>query len=531
MTEVQKILNFGTPAQRKALFLFDKDTPPERVLKKFKIWARWFFPKFFMSKDAPFHKEMDMGIIKVYLGLEPEFLNVASRELAKTTRAKLFVAFAIANDTGKSRRFIKVLSKDIDNSKQFVTDVYNLLISRRTSELYPEIFEKTTEKREETMASFTTATGIKATSDSVGTDQRGDIQDAYRPDFIVYDDIETRKSLISASTTQSIWFNMEEARTGLAKGGGSVYLCNYFSERGNVHKLVNSVKNKIIIPIGVKKQGKWYPSWPQRYTPEDVQTIEDTCKRKPDADFAGEYLCQPSASKNVYFNRESVDRQPEREPIEEIAGLKIFRKYDASHRIGSGHDVGGGVNLDYSTSVFIDYDMFPMQVIATYKNNEIKPAVFAHEIKRQCDRFGQNYCAPEQNFGSTIDILKTIYPTSKIHQTQRGEESIKYKNATEYGFNTNPGTKPAIFAALSKAIENGHLELNDPDLIAEARGFTLDDMMDKEVDVRLATRHFDLLQACAIALYLNPFVKGTEAGRYEEMFLNYKPQENKELHI
>lgn len=515
--EIIKILKEGTPSQKRALFAFDTKTKSDRIRFKFVIWARWFFPEFFPSKDAIFHQAMDLGNINVYLGNETSFLNIGFRNSSKTTRTKLFVAFCIANDESRFRKYIKVLSKDSDNSKQFVTDVYNRLVSPLIKELYPELFEKTVTKREETMSSFTTATNIKVTSDSVGTDQRGDIQDAYRPDFVIYEDIETRKSLMSATITHSIWLNMEEARNGLAKGGGSLYLANYISERGNVHKLVQAIPNKLITPIAESRGGKWEPTWPERYSPEEVKTIENECRRTPDGDFEGEYLCKPSASKDVYFDRERVERQVPKEPIEVIAGLKIFRKYDPSHRIGSGHDVGGGVGLDSSTSVFIDYDAFPMQVIATYRNNEIRPDVFAHEIKRQCDRFGQNYCGVEKNYGSTIDILKTIYPTDKIHQTQRSDQKIEFVNAKEYGFETNNATKPSILIALSKAVENGHIELNDPDLIAEAKSYTIGDLMDKEIDPRLATRHFDLLIACAIALYLNPFVKLTQV---ERMFSN-----------
>ena len=50
------------------------------------------------------------------------------------------------------------------------------------------------------MASFTTATGVKMIADTVGTDQRGDIQENVRPDFIWFDDFETRKTLRSAVT-------------------------------------------------------------------------------------------------------------------------------------------------------------------------------------------------------------------------------------------------------------------------------------------------------------------------------------------
>lgn len=495
--DILNILNNGTPSQQKAVFLFDIKTDEKLIIKKFNYWGRWFFPKFFPSKDAPFHKDIDAGNLSVYLGKEKQFLDIAFRGSAKTTRTKLFIAFCIANDIGHYRKYYKVLSKDIDNSKQATTDVYNMLISPRVKFLYPEIFRKTETKREETMASFTTATGVKMTADTIGTDQRGDIQDESRPDFNWYDDFETRASLMSAVTTHRIWQNMDESFTGLSKDGGAVYTCNYISERGNVHKLVLKVRNKVIIPIEISGE----PTW-DRYSKEDLKQL-----RKSVEDYEGDYLCKPSAGKDVYFDRESVDKQVPKEPIDEIAGLKIFKKYDPMNRIGSGHDVAGGVGLDSSTSCFIDFDCIPAQVIATYKNNEIKPDAFAHEIARQAKRFGENYVGVEKNYGSTLDILKTIYPTEKIHKTYKTETKIKFQNPTEYGWETNSATKPKMLADFAKAVEDGLIDLNDVDLINEVRSYALGDLMDKEVDPRLTTRHFDLLMAACIAWQMNPFIK------------------------
>ena len=48
------------------------------------------------------------------------------------------------------------------------------------------------------MASFTTTTGVKVVADSVGTDQRGAIQEESRPDFIWFEDFENRTTLRSA---------------------------------------------------------------------------------------------------------------------------------------------------------------------------------------------------------------------------------------------------------------------------------------------------------------------------------------------
>ncbi len=498
--EILDILDKGSRSQIKALFLFIRETEADLIRKKFLIWSRYFFPQFFPHQDALFHLQMDRGNIGIYLNQQYSFLNIAFRGSSKTTRTKLFIAFCIANDEEHYRKYFKVLSKDIGNAKQVTTDVYNLLISRRVKALYPEIFEKTEAKREETMASFTTATGVKMIADTIGTDQRGQIQDESRPDFIWFDDIETRLSLTSAVTTHKIWQNIDEAITGLSKDGGAVYTCNYISERGNVHKLVNKIQNKIIVPIEENRE----PTW-NLYTKDDIKRI----KHEVD-DYEGDYLCSPSASKDVYFDRDSIDKQIAKVPIDEVAGLKMFKKYNPIHRIGSGHDVAGGVGLDSSTSIFIDFDCMPAQVVATYKNNEIKPDEFAYEIVRQAKKFGENYVAVEKNYGSTIDILKTIYQTSKIHKTERSGQKIVFVNALEYGWETNSVTKNSMLVAFSQALENGLVELNDPDLITEARSYTRGDLMDREVDPRLTTRHFDLLMAACIAWQTNRFIKKAE---------------------
>lgn len=494
------IVEKGNNEDKKALFAFDNTNNEEEVLLKFNVWSRYFFVQYFKSDDAPFHKEMDIRRIRLYQGKTTAFLNIAFRDSAKTTRAKLFRAFAIANDTDRFRRYYRILSKDLGNAKQSVTDIYNMLITQEVRILYPEIFEKTEAKREETMSSFTTSTGVKVVADTIGTDQRGAIQDDSRPDFDWYDDFETRLSLMSAVTTHKIWENMEEARTGLAKNGASEYTANYISERGNVHKLVEKIENKLITPIEINGVSTW-----KRFTADDLKRI-----KKETDDYEGEYLCKPSASKDVYFDREKIEKQKASEVIDEIAGLKIFKRFDPANRIVGGSDVGGGVGLDSSTAVYIDLDCIPAQVIATYKNNEIKPDAHAHVLARQGKRFGECYMAVEKNYGSTIDIFKTIYPTKSIHKTQRGNGKIAYAGPVEYGWETNGATKPSMLADLEKAVRDGLIELNDPDLIAEVRSYSLNDLMDNEVDARITTRHWDLLMALAIAWTVRRFVKKPE---------------------
>lgn len=492
MEELKKIVLEGTDAQRKYVFSFTRETPKEHIYAKFQLFTRYFYPKFFNSKDAPFHKEMVMYFIDLYIGEIDEFLDIGFRGCSKSTYAKLFVVFVLANDTEHLRKYFKILSGDLQNSKQMVTDIYNMLVLDRVKAIYPELFEKSELKRQETMDVIDFTTGVKVIAGTVGQNQRGNIQEASRPDFLIFDDIETRDSLRSAVKTRAIWDKMQEAIDGLAHGGRTLYLANYISERGNVHRLVERVKNKMVIPI-CNELGE--PTW-ERFTKEDIARIQE----KSD-DFAGEYLCKPSASKDVLFDRESIDKQVAKIPVKVSNNAKVFKNFIASHRIAGGADVAGGLGLDSSASVFIDFDVVPAQVVLTYHNNEIRPSDFGHELARQGNMYGECLIAPENNaFDSAIESLSKIYPLHRIYAVEQKDGTQIYSSAPKrLGWNTNSFTKSKMFNDLASAVENGWLELNDEDLIREARSYTRNDVMDGDVDVRLATRHFDLLTSCAIA--------------------------------
>ena len=495
---IQQILK-GTIEEQKGLFTFDAKDNDRDVLLRFSIWSRFFFPQFFKVADAPFHKKMDEGYLKIYRGRIKSFVNLAFRNSSKTTRAKLFFAFVIANDREHSRKYLKVLSHDITNCRQFVTDVYNLLIEKRIREMYPEIFEKTETKREETMASFTTATGIKLIADTVGSSQRGSIQDESRPDVCLFDDFEVRETLRSAVKTKTIWDNIQEAKDGLAYDGGCIYLGNYISELGNIHRLVekkDTGHEVIIIPIVENGVTGDIIAWPARYSEADIEFI-----KKDSDDWAGEYLCRPDASKDVYFSREQLEKMPTPAPIREISGFKIFREYNPSHRYAGGADVAGGVGLDSSASVFIDFDIVPAQVVGTFHSNTIQPEAFGDELYSEANRFGGCILAIENNrYDQTV--LKAKLLGANLYKTGGKEVRVGFHPPTFYGWQTNALTKSKMLSALRQAVEDGLIELNDPDLIKEAKSYSRNDLIDNEPDPRLSTRHHDNLISCAIAFQM-----------------------------
>ncbi|MCK4518290.1 hypothetical protein KAT92_05940, partial [Candidatus Babeliales bacterium] len=208
---------------------------------------------------------------------------------------------------------------------------------------------------------------------------------------------------------------------------------------------------------------------------------------------------KPSASRDIYFDRETLDRMQPILPIEELAGFKMFKEYNPSHAYAGGHDVAGGLGLDSSTSVFIDFSTIPAQVVGTYHSNTINPEAFGDEIYSQGNRFGTCLLAVENNkYDQTI--LKATQLGANMYISATGKTTTTGYNMPKiYGWNTNSLTKSKMLSDLREAIESGLLALNDAELIKEAKGYTRNDVIDRDADIRMTTRHWDLLIAVAIA--------------------------------
>ena len=174
---VEKIINEGTDEDILALFAFDKTEPRAMVAFKFQYWAYKVFPRYFESEPADFHTQFVFNMLAAYYG-EHNYLNLGFRGCAKTSYTKLFLAYVLLNDMEHHRKYIKVLTRNFGNSKQIVTDVYNMIVE--VKQLYGDILirENKKQKQEESMASFTTSDQVKLLAGTIGMTQRGHVQDA-----------------------------------------------------------------------------------------------------------------------------------------------------------------------------------------------------------------------------------------------------------------------------------------------------------------------------------------------------------------
>lgn len=291
--EIKNILSGDDNKAKLNLFSFDSSNDLESIYRKFVLFSRSQYGRYFKTKSAPFHKKMILNELKTYISNDT-YLNIAFRGSSKTTGKKLLVVFVLLNDVEHRKKYLKINTRDLKNSKQIVTDVFNLILE--VEHIYGNQFEQESDKKtEKTMSSFTMVNGVKFTAGTVGQTQRGHIQDAFRPDWIWFDDIEDSESIQSDVITNGIIKRVDEAIQGLSFDGTWSCTANYISDIGVIENLKKKASIVQITPI-VDDSGE--PTW-DRYSKEKIEEIKRNAE-----DWYGDYLCDPVSGARREFKRE-----------------------------------------------------------------------------------------------------------------------------------------------------------------------------------------------------------------------------------
>lgn len=483
LSKLNTFLLNASNEEKLAFFSFDTESP-EKILIKFDRWARMYYPRYFTQPTADFHYDMVMGYISSYTESTP-FINLGFRGCAKSSLAKLFITYVMLNDLQSRKKFIKFLTKDLRNSKQMVTDIFNNIV--QVKELYGEVFIIDKEvKQEETMSTFQLNTGVKIAAGTVGQQHRGHLQDAYRPDWLWFDDTEDKESVRSITITQGIIGRCDEALAGMAIDGSYVVLGNYISKNGTMQWFINKGIPKLITPL-LLEDGTI--TWPEAFSQEAVEKIKINTD-----DFYGEYLQDPERSENSYFDLPKLNEAMEttKAPFKTFQGVKYWTQPE-SHRYGIGADIGEGSGKDSSTiSVF---DFTTNEIIVTYHNNKIEPILFAKELMRVGYEFNTCIIAPERN-NNGVAVLENMRDYPNIYQeVTAGNRTIR--RTDRMGWHTNKKSKPLMFDEFRRDFNKGIIKIHDIEILKEMRSFSYHDI--SRSDKALVTRHNDLLTSAVIA--------------------------------
>lgn len=493
---IKNIALDGTPEQKASLYSFSKETSDEKVMKKFQLFSKVNFIRYFPEEDAPFHPEMILNDIKSYRGRNE--VDLGFRGDAKTSLGKLFLVFVLLNDEDHFRKYIKVLSRDIVNSTKIVTDTYNMCLE--LFHIYGDVFQvEGKRKQEETMSSFTMKSAVKLSAGTVGTKQRGHLQDAFRPDWIWFEDIEDKESVSSQTITNKVIQLCDEAINGLAFNGSWKLTGNYISDVGsvewflgkaNILKIITPILSSYKIENGKLIQG--IPTWPI-FTFDRIKALE-----KDALDFWGDYMCDPNRSKNKFFDIERIDRDIKLAtlPKKTLGLVKYWGYYSPHHRFGMGSDHSEGIGADSNTMAIFNFTTG--ELVATYANNEIGPDLASHEFSRVGGEYGNCIWGPEINNNCGGTVLTTVtqiimYP--RIYEQKSMKNGIEMPNG-KFGWQTNGKTKNTMFFDFKRDYNDGLIKIYDIEFLKEMKAYTNADLQEKTTG--LITRHFDLLTAGVI---------------------------------
>lgn len=216
-----------------------------------------------------------------------------------------------------------------------------------------------------------------------------------------------------------------------------------------------------------------------------------------------EYPCTPEeaflSSGNKYFDMECLPYQKDLLRECDIVGdWKYYYSYNPSHLYALGADVAEGVGQDSSTCVIFDFTM--NRVVATYKSNAIGPDIFAYEIKRGGEKYGECLVAPERNNHghATLAILKGIYDNIYAEIKQDKKTDVKTERL---GWQTNLATKPKMLSELKSVLDDEAIALVSKEIFDEVRTYDAEDINRGSFDSE-QTRHWDLLIALSIAFQM-----------------------------
>lgn len=497
---IHNLLKRGNPEEIRVLFLINDKTKIEDIYKKCYLFIHYFFPDFFTKEECKAHNDIIKEICNLEVGIYKSLLVAGFRGLGKTSIAKMITVFFLLNNNRKDRgKYYKVVSKDDDNSRQFTTDVYNLMMNPILKRVYSDLWTKSDLKIVDRQDEFDLANGVKVKASTVDRTQRGKLQMASRPDRIIFEDIEDNASVRSRLTTENIKDVLDEAYTSLSDNGRALYNVNYISRLGNVHRLVlrslasPNYHKSLMIPIydPITKEPTWF------HTKEEIEQI-----KKDVENFEGDMMCNPSGSSDSYFNQDYIEATKPRPPLFSHGGWQYFSMYNPEHIYVLGADPAGGNGGDYSTISVIDLTVG--ELVAHFYDRYTNEQKFGDIISDKGKLYGNALVGVERNNHGGAVLLQLRHNNYSNIYEEVSKETYDDNQTQKLGFLTTAQSKPMILSELSKAINNFELRIPSAIMRKELILFPREYVDIKKIDPNLG--HFDGVMSIAIAWEMRKYV-------------------------
>ena len=129
----------------------------------------------------------------------------------------------------------------------------------------------------------------------------------------------------------------------------------------------------------------------------DAKWKEETLKNTSKRQFAQEFECDFLGSADTLISPSKLQSIPFHDPIASNAGLDVYKRAEKDHEYIITVDVARGIGGDYSAFLVFDITSVPYQIVAKYRNNEIKPVLFPSVIFQVAKEYNNPYILVEVN--------------------------------------------------------------------------------------------------------------------------------------
>ena len=205
------------------------------------------------------------------------------------------------------------------------------------------------------------------------------------------------------------------------------------------------------------------------------QTIKNTSKQQ----FAIEFECEFLGSVDTLIAASKLKSLVYEQPLEQNGKLSVYEKPFKERDYIITVDVARGVAKDYSAFVVVDITHFPYRVVATYKDNEIKPMLFPSVIEDVAKAYNNAYVLCEVNdigdqvasilfYDLEYENLLMVAMRGRAGQiVGSGFSGVK----TQLGVKMSTTTKKVGCSNLKTLIEEDKLTFCDYNIISELTTF------------------------------------------------------------
>jgi hypothetical protein len=207
----------------------------------------------------------------------------------------------------------------------------------------------------------------------------------------------------------------------------------------------------------------------------DEKWKKETIANTSEQQFASEFECEFLGSTNTLVNAAKLRTLSYKEPIQKNGGLSLYEQPIKDHTYFLTADVARGTKNDSSAFLVFDVTSVPYKIVATFRDNEIKPLMFPQKINTVARAFNHAYVLTEVNdvgqqvadslhYDLEYDNIVMCYMRGRAGQIMGGGFS---GGRSQLGVRTTKAVKKIGCSNMKQIVENDKVIIEDFDLINE----------------------------------------------------------------